>query len=79
MRRVVLVLASMALATVLAGAVAQAIINGQPDTGPDAYSYVGALVSVPPSGEFKGNAYACARAPSSLPKSSLPRGIAQIS
>jgi hypothetical protein len=33
MRRVVLVLASMALATLLAGGVAQAIINGQPDRG----------------------------------------------
>ena len=31
MRRVVLVLATMALATLLAGGVAQAIINGQPD------------------------------------------------
>jgi hypothetical protein len=54
MRRVVLVLASMALATLLAGGVSQAIINGQPDRGPDAHPYVGALVSVPPSGEFKG-------------------------
>ena len=54
MRRVVLVLATMALATLLAGGVAQAIINGQPDRGSDAHPYVGALVSVPPSGEFKG-------------------------
>jgi hypothetical protein len=54
MRRVVLVLASMALATLLAGGMAQAIINGEPDRGPDAHPYVGALVSVPPSGEFKG-------------------------
>jgi hypothetical protein len=52
MRRVVLVLATMALAIVLAGGVAQAIINGEPDRGPNAHPYVGALVSVPPSGEF---------------------------
>ena len=44
----------MALAIVLASGVAQAIINGQPDTGPNAHPYVGALVSVPPSGQFKG-------------------------
>src|SRR5215210_6793011 len=54
MRRVVLVLATMALAILLASGVAQAIINGEPDRGPNAHSYVGALVSVPPSGEFKG-------------------------
>ena len=54
MRRVVLVLATMALATLLAGGVAQAIINGQPDRDSDAHRYVGALVTVPPSGEFKG-------------------------
>ena len=54
MRRVVLVLATMALASLLAGGVAQAIINGEPDRGPNAHPYVGALVSVPPSGEFKG-------------------------
>jgi secreted trypsin-like serine protease len=54
MRRTVLLLASMALALLLAGGVAQAIINGQPDTGPNAHPYVGALVSVPPSGQFKG-------------------------
>jgi hypothetical protein len=54
MRRVVLVLATMALAILLAGGVAQAIINGQPDKWPNAYPYVGALVTVPPSGEFKG-------------------------
>jgi hypothetical protein len=54
MRRVVLVLAIMALAIVLAGGVAQAIINGEPDRGPNAHPYVGALVSVPRSGEFKG-------------------------
>jgi hypothetical protein len=55
MRGVVLVLAStMAVAVLLASGVAQAIINGQPDRGAKAHSYVGALVSVPPSGEFKG-------------------------
>jgi trypsin len=54
MRRVVLVLATMALAIVLAGGVAQAIINGEPDRGPKAHPYVGALVSVPSSGEFEG-------------------------
>jgi Trypsin len=41
MRRVVLVLATMALAIVLAGGVAQAIINGEPDRGPNAHPYVG--------------------------------------
>jgi hypothetical protein len=45
MRRVVLV---------LAGGVAQAIINGEPDREPNAHPYVGALVSVPASEEFKG-------------------------
>jgi secreted trypsin-like serine protease len=54
MRRTVLLLASMALALLLAGGMAQAIINGEPDTGPNAHPYVGALVSVPPSGQFKG-------------------------
>jgi hypothetical protein len=54
MRRVVLVVATMALAILLAGGVAQAIISGEPDRGPNAHPYVGALVSVPPSGEFKG-------------------------
>jgi hypothetical protein len=44
----------MALAIVLAGGVAQAIINGEPDRGPNAHPYVGALVTVPSSGEFKG-------------------------
>jgi len=39
MRRVVLVLATMALATLLAAGVAQAIINGQPDR--NAHPYVG--------------------------------------
>ena len=35
MRRVVLMLATMALAILLAGGVAQAIINGEPDRGPN--------------------------------------------
>jgi Trypsin len=50
----VLVLTTMALAILMAGGVAQAIINGEPDRGPNAHPYVGALVSVPRSGEFKG-------------------------
>jgi hypothetical protein len=54
MRRAVLLLATMVLAILLAGGVAQAIINGELDRGPNAHSYVGVLVSVPPSGEFKG-------------------------
>jgi hypothetical protein len=54
MRRVVLVLATMALAILTAGGVAQAIINGEPDRGPKAHPYVGALVTVPASGELKG-------------------------
>ena len=54
MRKVVLMLGSMALAILLGGGVAQAIINGEPDRGAEAHPYVGALVSVPPSGEFKG-------------------------
>lgn len=54
MRRAVLLLATMALAILLAGGVAQAIINGEPDIGGDAHPYVGALVRVPPSGEFEG-------------------------
>jgi hypothetical protein len=45
MRRVVLVLATMALAILLAGGVAQAIINGEPDWGPNAHPYVGAYVA----------------------------------
>jgi len=43
MRRVVLVLAAMALAILLAGGVAQAIINGEPDG--NRHPYVGALVT----------------------------------
>ena len=54
MRKVVLVVGSMALAILLAGGVAQAIINGEPDRGAEAHPYVGALVTVPPSGEFEG-------------------------
>jgi hypothetical protein len=45
MRRVVLVLATMALAILVAGGVAQAIINGEPDRGPKAHPYVGAYVA----------------------------------
>ena len=45
MRRVVLVLATMALAILLACGVAQAIINGEPDRGPKAHPYVGAYVA----------------------------------
>ena len=45
MRRVVLLLATMTLAILLAGGVAQAIINGQPDRGPKAHPYVGAYVA----------------------------------
>jgi hypothetical protein len=48
-------LATMALALLLlVSGAAQAIINGESDTGPNAHPYVGALVSVPPSGQFKG-------------------------
>jgi V8-like Glu-specific endopeptidase len=50
MRRVVLVLATMALAILLAGGVAQAIINGEPDRGPNAHPYVGAYVAKVESG-----------------------------
>jgi hypothetical protein len=44
-RRALLLLATMALAIMLAGGVAQAIINGEPDTGPNAHPYVGAYVA----------------------------------
>jgi Trypsin len=54
MRRIVLLMTSMALTVMLAGGVAQAIINGEPDTREEAHPYVGALVSVPTSGQFKG-------------------------
>jgi hypothetical protein len=79
MRRVVLVLATMALAILLASGVAQAIINGEPDRGPNAHPYVGALVSVPLPVSSKGNASPYARGPSFLPGSSLPQAIAQSS
>jgi hypothetical protein len=50
MRRTVLLLAMMALAILLSGGVAQAIIepaiiNGEPDRGPKAHPYAGALVT----------------------------------
>ena len=45
MRRVVLVLATMALAILMAGGVARAVINGEPDRGPNAHPYVGAYVA----------------------------------
>jgi hypothetical protein len=48
MRRVVLVLATMALAILLASGVAQAVINGEPDRGPDAHRFVGMVYN----GEF---------------------------
>ena len=54
MPRIVFVLATMALAILMACGVAQAIINGEPDRGPKAHPYVGALVTVPSSGESKG-------------------------
>ena len=54
MPRIVFVLATMALAILMTCRVAQAIINGEPDRGPKAHPYVGALVTVPSSGEFKG-------------------------
>jgi hypothetical protein len=75
MRRVVLVLATMALAILVAGGVAQAIINGEPDRGPNAHPYVGAYVAKVEGGNF----FPCARAPSSLPKSFLPQAIARNS
>jgi hypothetical protein len=74
MRRVVLVLATMALAIMLAGGVAQAIINGEPDRGPKAHPYVGAYVA-----KFKGEHRPVCSGPSSLPKCSLPQGIARKS
>jgi Trypsin len=54
MPRIVFVLATMALAILMACGVAQAIINGEPDRGPKAHPYVGALVTVPSSGESQG-------------------------
>jgi Trypsin len=53
MRRVVLVLATIALAILLAGGVAQAIINGEPDRGPNAHSYVGAYVAKVEGGKLR--------------------------
>jgi hypothetical protein len=52
MRRVGLVLATMALAIVLACGVAQAIINGEPDRGPNAHPYVGAYVATVEGGKL---------------------------
>ena len=77
MRGVVLVVGSMALAILLGGGVAQAIINGEPDRGSEAHPYVGALVTVPLQGSSKANASPCARAPSFQRGSSLRRSIAQ--
>jgi secreted trypsin-like serine protease len=45
MRRTVLLLATIALAILLASGVAQAIINGELDRGPKAHPYVGAYVA----------------------------------
>jgi hypothetical protein len=53
MRRVVLVLATMALAILLAGGMAQAIINGDPDRGPKAHPYVGAYVAKLEGGKLR--------------------------
>src|SRR5918997_6819334 len=44
-RAALLLLTTMALAILLAGGVAQAIINGELDTGPNAHPYVGAYVA----------------------------------
>ena len=77
MRRVVLLLATMALAILLSGGVAQAIIepaiiNGEPDRGSKAHPYAGTYVV-----EFEEELFPCARVPSFLPKSFLPQGIAR--
>jgi Trypsin len=48
MRRTVLLLATMALAILLSCGMAQAIINGEPDTGSNAHSYAGALLTKGP-------------------------------
>ena len=45
MRRMVLLLATMSLVILLASGLAQAIINGEPDRGPDAHPYSGAYVA----------------------------------
>ena len=62
MRRAVLLLATMALAILLSGGVAQAIIepaiiNGEPDRGSKAHPYAGTLVA-----KFEGTPFP-ARAP----------------
>ena len=44
MRKTGLLLATMALAIALSGGVAQAIINGEPDSGSKAHPYAGAYV-----------------------------------
>src|ERR687894_2384046 len=44
-RAALLLLTTMALAILLAGGVAHAIINGELDTGPNAHPYVGAYVA----------------------------------
>jgi hypothetical protein len=48
MRRTVVLLATMALAILLSCGMAQAIINGEPDTGSNAHSYAGALLAKGP-------------------------------
>jgi hypothetical protein len=52
-RRVELVLATMTLAILLASGVAQAIINGEPDRGPNAHPYVGAYVAKVEGGKLR--------------------------
>jgi hypothetical protein len=53
-RAAVFLLATMALAMLLAGGVAQAIINGELDRGPNAHPYVGAYVAEALEEKFKG-------------------------
>jgi hypothetical protein len=53
MRRTVLLLATMAVAMLLSGGVAQAIINGEPDRGPNAHPYVGAYVAKVEGGKLR--------------------------
>src|SRR5215203_5366928 len=53
MRRVGLVLATMALAILLASGMAQAIINGEPDRGSNAHPYVGAYVAKVEGGKLR--------------------------
>src|SRR5215212_982813 len=45
MRRTIVLLATMALTLLVASGVALAIINGEPDRGPNAHPYVGAYVA----------------------------------